>query len=207
MKKILAASLILLSLALGGCSSDNSPRITALAEQPRIVLDVRSISLADRTLPTSDSLYTLNRFSPTIAESVRKWAANHLQAVGQTGQAIIVLKDASLTAQPLPKKSGMDSWFTRQQSVRYTGRAELSIEVKGIEGGKDSFGTVEASAIRSVTLPEDPHDMEKQDAYEALLTGLMTDLQEHLNEGIRAHLSRFVITAPLSPTLGNLEQP
>ena len=207
MKKI-AATLGLVAV-LAACSSEQMPPVTDHTPLPKISLDVQAITLTDRSgLQRTGSPYNSNHFSPTIAEDIKKWAGNRLQAVGQTGQAIVIIKDASLVEIPLQKKTGMDSWFTRQQGVRYTGHAEVTIEAKGKEGGRDGFATTEAVATHSVTLPENPSPIEKQDAYYALLTGLMKDLEQSLDSGIQAHMGTFIITAPLynapvSPVLGN----
>ena len=199
MKKI-AVTLGLVTI-LAACSSEPMPPITGHTPRAKISLDVQSITLADRSGPQmAGSPYNSNRFSPTIAEDIKKWAGNRLQAVGQAGQAIVIIKDASLTEIPLPKKTGMDSWFTRQQGVRYTGHAEVTVEAKGKEGGRDGFATTEAVATHSVTLPENPSPIEKQDAYYALLTGLMKDLEQSLDSGIQAHMGTFIITAPLYTT-------
>ena len=98
-----------------------------------------------------------------------------------------------MTSQPLPLKTGIDSWFTRQQALKYTGHAEVTVEANGSAG----FATSTASATRSVTLPENPNALEKQDAYYSLLNGLMKDLGEHLDSGIQGHLQNFIITAPI----------
>ena len=199
MKKIMVT--LGLVAALAACSSGTMTPLPDHTARTKISLDVQAITLADRSaLQMSGSPYASNHFSPTIAEDIKQWAGNRLQAVGQTGQAIVIIKDASLTEAPLPLKTGMDSWFTRQQGVRYTGHAEVSVEARGKEGGRDGFATTEAVATHSVTLPENPSPIEKQDAYYALLTGLMKDLEQSLDSGIQAHMGTFIITAPLYAT-------
>jgi hypothetical protein len=179
-------------LALAACSSDPTPPPVAYERDPspKIVLDVKKISLADRSgsLPMS-SPYKTNRFSPTIAEAIKEWAVEHLQAGGQQGQAIVLIKKASLTSQPLQMKDGIDSWFTRQQSLKYTAQAEVAIEASGQNG----FAVAEASASRAVTLPEDPTDEEKQEAYGSMLNGLMRDLQDNLRSSIHGHMAGFIV--------------
>ena len=193
MKKIIAA--LGFVAALSACSSEPMPPLPDHPVQSKISLDVQAVTLADRSgLQMSRSLYKNNHFSPTIADQIKQWAGTRLQAVGQSGQAIVIIKDASLTEQALPKKTGMDSWLTRQQGVKYTGRAEVVVEAKAHEG----FATTDAVATRSVTLPENPSPIEKQDAYYTLVTGLMKDLESNLNAGIQSHMGNFIITAPLS---------
>jgi len=195
MKKLSAAFGLLISLA--ACSSEPLPPVpSSHTLPPKIVLDVQSINLADRSQQPPNSPYLTNHFTPTINDAIKQWAMDRLQAAGQTGQAIVLIKDASLTAQPLAMKDGMDSWFTRQQGVKYVARAEVSVEANGREG----FATADAVATRAVTLPENPTPMERQEAYYSLLNGLMKDLGQNLDGAIQTHMSNFIITAPIMGT-------
>ena len=170
------------------------PPVSTAAAPVKIALDVQAVTLADNSpLQMPGSLYANNHFSPTIADEIKKWAGDHLQAAGQTGVATVIIKNASVTEQNLAVKGGIENAFTRQQGVKYTAQAEVVIEAKG----QDSFATTDATATRSVTLPENPSPLEKQDAYYTLLTGLMKDLDQNLNTGIQSHMERFIITAPL----------
>jgi hypothetical protein len=191
MKKLCAAFGLLLALTACETQQAPPPAHTSAAPPPKIALDVQVINLADRSgqQPVS-SPYNSNRFSPTIADAIKQWASDRLQAAGQSGQAIIVIKDASLIAQPMPIKEGIDGWFTRQQGVKYIGRAEVSIEANGRPG----FSMADAVATRAVTLPENPTPIEKQDAYYTMLNGLMKDLGQNLETGIQTHMGSFIVS-------------
>ncbi len=194
MKKTVAAFGLMLILA--ACSSAQTPPPVAVNQilSPKIAMDVRVISLADRSgLQPSDSPYNGNHFSPTITDAIKQWAADRLQANGQSGQAIVLIKKASLSAQPLPIKDGVEGWFTREQGSKYVARAEVSIEANG----KNGFAVTDASATRAVTLPESPTESEKQAAYMLILNGLMKDLGENLEAGIHEHMSNFIAAAPV----------
>ena len=93
----------------------------------------------------------------------------------------------------MPLKTGVDTWFTRQQNSKYVGHAEVSIEANGPAG----FAVTEVTANRSFSLPENPTPTEKQDAYYSLITDMMRDLDQNLQSGIHSHLRKFVITAPI----------
>ncbi len=194
MKKTSAAFGALLILLAACASEPTAPGTFSRVLSPKIAMDVKIISLADRSgAQPLTSPYKTNKFSPTIAEAVKQWAVDRLQANGKVGQAIIIVKNASLTVQSLPVKDGVEGWFTRDQSLKYTGRAEVTVEANGSGG----FAVADASATRSVTLPEDPTEQEKQDAYATLLNGLMKDLGENLEQGIREHMGRFLTAPPV----------
>jgi hypothetical protein len=165
-----------------------------LSPTPKISFDVKRISLADRSGYTPPNIFKDDDFQPSIAEAVKGWAKDHLQAVGQTGQAIVVIKKAFVSVQPLSTDDGIENWFTRQQTERYTARAEISIEANGQPG----FAVADAAASRSVTMPDGPSTAEKHVAYNTLLNGLMKDLQENLVASIHSHMATFIGSAPLA---------
>ena len=191
MKKSLAAFGLIIALA---ACADDKIQVTPYAPSmgSKISLDVHKITLADRSLTAGNSVYASNHFTPTLGEAVKQWAFDHLEAVGQDGDAIVIVKDSSLTAQPLATPGGIDSWFTRQQGSKYVAHVDVAIEANGAPG----YAVAEASASRVLTLPENPSEAEKQDAYNTLLTGVMHDLQHNLESGIQSHLHRFVSHVP-----------
>ncbi len=159
----------------------------------KINLDVLSIVVLDRSnAMLGPSPYTTNNFQPTITNAIRQWASEKLVAVGTTGQAIFVIKDASLKSEAIPYH---DSWFTREQTSKYVGHAEIELDVTGHEG----HGMVTTAATQFETLPETPSSIERQNAYTKLLNGLMHDLGNNVRGGIHDHINNFVITAPVIP--------
>lgn len=190
MKKLNCTRILALSLiALLAACADNNPKVVPVATGAgsKINLDVRTISLADRSgMQPADSPYTSNHFQPTIADAIRQWATDHLQATGTSGEAIVIIKDASLTAQPIPYAR---DFFTRQQASKYTGHAEVEIDVKG--SGSD-YALASASATHYQSLPETPTDLEKQNAYNIVLNGLMRDLGQNIDASVREHMQGYV---------------
>ena len=192
MKKILAA--IVLPLVLVACADTPPPAVKVETDMgPKINLDVLSVVVLDRTEPLGGrSLYNTNDFQPTIATAVREWATDKLVATGSTGQAIVVIRDASLKYEVLPHK---DDMFTREQASKYIGHAAVEIDVTGREG----HGQVSADASRFATLPEEPSALERKNAYAKMLNGLTADLAAKLRVGIKDHIGSYVITAPILP--------
>jgi hypothetical protein len=192
MKKIISAFAFL--LLLSACADAPPPVVQQDVDtSPKINLDVLTVVVIDR----SESLvagtpYATNNLQPTIANALRRWATDKLIAVGSTGEAIVVIRDANLKAQAL---SHSDDWFTREQASKYSGRAAVDIEISAREGQ----GRVSAEASHFETLPETPTTLERQNAYNKVLNALMRDIGANLRAGIRDHLNKFVITAPILP--------
>ena len=193
MKKTFAALGVI--LALTACSAEPAPPMAVKQVlPPKMSVNVQAINLADRSgIQPANSPYKTNKFSPTISESIKQWASDRLQAVGTSGQAVIIIKEASLTEQKVPTKEGFEGWFTREQGVKYIGRAEVTVEAHSPQG----YAVTDASASRTVSLPENPNPMERQEAYYNLINGLMTDLGKNLDSGIQTHMGNFIVRSPI----------
>jgi hypothetical protein len=190
MKKLLAVFTCL--LLLSACADTPPPPVKLETDtSSKINLDVLTVTVIDRSAPSAaSSPYTTNNFQPTIASALRHWAMDKLVAVGTTGEAIVVIRDASLTSDSLKHS---DSWFTREQASKYTGRAAIDIDVTGREGQ----GHASAEASRFETLPEEPTARERQNAYTKILNAVMSDVGAKLRSGVNDHLGAFIVTAPV----------
>ena len=183
---------VLIPILLCACSTSPAP-VTPLdySQLDRINLDVRDLTFTDHGLDMPPALPVINdQFSPTIADSLHNWASQRLQAVGISGTATIVVKNAYVTGEGITSDS---SWFTSGQNGKYTGHAEVEIDARGAEG----YGLATANATRSVTLSSNPDEDEKRDAYRALLNGLMQDLNNYIDQAIHDHMGQFIVTAPI----------
>jgi hypothetical protein len=180
-------------LFLSACSSGEPgtpPLKLDYSQFGKINLDIQNVTIVDRDAgPSAQSV----SFQPSIGNAVRQWANDRLQGVGTSGQGIVEIKDANVTALSLATEGGFDNWFKRQQASKYVGHVSVEIEVKG-RGG---YGVATAEASRTVTLPEDPSDMERHEAYNRLIEGMMADLNANLDQSIHEHLQDFIITAPV----------
>jgi len=190
MKKLIA--LLAVFVLLDACADTPpppAPRQYVLP--PKINLDVQNLSLTDRTvIQPPSSPYNSNNFQPTITQAIRQWAKDRLQAVGADGQALVIIKDASLMQQAIPFQS---DWFTRQQASKYVAHAAVDVESRGHDG----YAIASAEATRFVTLPENPTSEERQKAYFDVLNGLMRDLGQNLEASIQEHMHDFIITVPM----------
>lgn len=182
------------------CSTETTPAPLELdySQLGKINLDVQNLSVVDRSNQVNSAPYIDNQFHPTIDDAIHQWVAGRLRATGFSGQATIIIKEASLSSQALPMEQGVRSWFERQQATKYTGRAAVDLEINGRQG----YAIASAQAERTVSVPENPSAADKQDAYRKLLTGLMQDLSRNLNDAIHDHLQNFVVTAPILPGTG-----
>ncbi len=197
MKKLLLA--LLLGAALTACASEPSrPGSIQLdySALGKIYLTTQDVKVVDRTNTLKRPPNVGHMFHPTLIEAVERWTGDRLQATGNAGHAVVTVKEASVVEKPLPMKTGMDKWFTRQQAGKYL--AKLEVEVSAQTPVNNTNGFASAHATHAVTLAEEPTEAEKVDAYRVLLDGLMVELNRNLESAMRRHLAPFIASYPPS---------
>lgn len=196
---------ILALLLLSACASEPRPTPMQLdySGLGKIYLDTQDLRIINRAQNTPQwAPYVGHMFQPKLIDAVQKLAADRFQAAGSLGHATLIIKDATVTEQSLRTSSDFESLFKRQQSSKYIGRVEVTLEAQTPADGVT--GLANAHAVYSVTLPEDPTEVEKYDAYNKLLTTVMADLNRELERAVKSHMARFVLSNPpserMSPT-------
>jgi len=194
MKKLLTLAALVL---LAACSSEPRPEPIQLdySNLSKIYLDTQDLRIIDRSksVPTWKP-YVGHLFKPKLTDAINRLVTDRLQAAGRMGHATLIIKDATVSEQPLSTTSDFESLFTRQQASKYIGRVELSLEAQSPVDG--SIAMANAHATYAVTLPEDPSDYEKHEAYRTLLTELMAEVNRNFDKAIRTHMARFILSGP-----------
>lgn len=194
--KLLLALMVLLS----ACSSDIQPEKIKLdySGLGKIYINTADLRIINRANEPQYAPYVGHTFTPKLVDAVNRLAGDRLQAAGQLGHATLIIKDANVTEQSLSMSSDFESLFTRQQGSKLVGRVEVSLEAQSPKDASVAMAT--AHAVYSATLPEDPTEAERYDAYGRLVNALMVDLNKELERGIRKHMSAFLLTGPASDT-------
>jgi len=180
---------------LAACSTPQAPDPIRLdySHLGKIVVDAQDLRIINRAETTPQwAPYVGHIFRPSLTDAVYRLAADRLHAAGQLGHATLIIRDANVTEQSLDTSSDFESLFTRQQASKYIGRIEVSLEAQSPADA--GIGMATAHAVYAVSLPEDPTEMEKHEAYRKLLNNLMADLNKELERAIRAHMGRFILS-------------
>jgi hypothetical protein len=188
-----AVFLLLAGVGLTSCSSSNHrygfDEITFSHLSP-FPLDVAVVDIVNdyrspRRAPNAEHLFPVEP-----ADAAMQWARDRLVAVGSNGSALFTVLQASAVEVPLEQTTGVEGFFTDEQSERYDAIVEVRLEVKNAQGMRT--GTVTARAQRSMTVVEDATLNEREMTWYNLTEALMSDLNAELDRNIREHLAAFL---------------
>ena len=184
---------IILVAGLAACQTPppkpQYPEITFSNLEP-IHLDVARIEVVDDYVPPMRAPNVEQEFPVPIYSVARRWAHDRLRAVGTTGIARVVIKDASAIESDLRKTPGLKGAFTTDQATRYTARVQMAVEVRDDHGFKQA--SAEASATRSNTLPEDATLNQRDQLFFDMTEALMRSVDQELEKNIRTYMARFL---------------
>lgn len=192
---------------LSACAFDPMPDPVMLdySNYERIHLDVKDLRIVNRAQNKPEwPPYVGHKFAPSLTDALYRLAGDRLQAVGETGTAKLVIREASVIEQAIETSTEWERIFTREQASKYIGRAEVSLEAFAPRG---AMNVATAHAVHSVTLPEDPSEAEKYRAYTKLMENLIANLNIQLEKGIRQHMVRFIVPEPAAAELPPIDMP
>lgn len=184
-------------ILLAACSSEPAsipPLQLDYSSLGQINLNVQDVNVINRAVGTPmRAPYVGHMFKPQLADAVTRWSQDRLRAAGNVGHATVIIKEASVKEAPLNTTSGIEGWFTREQASKYIGRVEVDVEAQ--TPVNNTLGKASAHAAYAVTLPEKPTDVEKQEAYRAIVENIMRELNPKLEQAMRAHMAPFIVSS------------
>ena len=129
-------------------------------------------------------------FPTTPAAAAERWAQDRIRAVGDTGWARFIVREAGVTETDLDPQDGLRGAFTEEQSERYEGVLDVVLEIRSDRGFRDAY--VEARSTRTRTVSEDITVNDRRRVFFELTEGLMADVSAQLEDRIREHLAKYL---------------
>jgi hypothetical protein len=185
--------LILLAVVLTGCKTEPPPaRLPDMTfvNLPKILIDVAQIEIVDTYSPPFAPPNVEHKMPVPPAGAARRWAQDRLVAVGQSGRAVVTIKDAHVTETLLAKSTGVTSTFTTQQGARYDGVIEMTVEIKGDRGFQTA--AAQGRAVRSQSVPENISPNRLDEVWYEMVEVMMRDINAQLERNMRQFMGRFV---------------
>jgi hypothetical protein len=179
--------------AMAACSSPAEqpplPELTYNALPP-LRLDVAQIQIVQSYQPPEKAPNVDHLFPQQPAKVAGRWAQDRLQAVGQGGQGVFTILDASAIDVKLPRSQGLSSLTTVDQTDRYDLTITVRLQVTSADGLRN--GQVQASASRSQSISEKTTPDERTVVWYQITQETMNDLNVKLENEIRSHLAGFL---------------
>ncbi|HAU29397.1 MAG TPA: hypothetical protein DCW68_04710 [Rhodospirillaceae bacterium] len=191
MKKMLFA---VATLALWGCAMPLGGHYVEAGRGydtiDRIHLDVSDIEVVDRYIAPFAPPHVDHMFAKTPTMAIHDWVSDRLMVDGVDGRMEVVILDAGVVEEVLPKKGGFEGLFTNEQDVRYTGRLEVAVKME--KPSAQYLGTAQVVAQRSVTVPESASMSDREMAWGHMTSAMMGDLDRAMEQALREKLPRSV---------------
>ncbi len=130
------------------------------------------------------------RFPNPPADLIRKWANQRLIAVGGPNRVVVTIDDASAIQKTLPKKTGIEGAFTKEQAWNVDTNARVRVQLFTPE---KNFAAAEASAQASASksIREDASPYERDKAYNELTQTLLASLTTELDRQVNGYFGKF----------------
>ncbi len=159
--------------------------------RPPIELAVARIEVVQRYQPPGVPPHVEHQFLQVPSDVIRRWAEQRLRAVGSTGTATVVIEDAGVVEEQLPRTTGLRGAFTVDQSQRY--RLTMAVRIEAANPANRTSGFASGHVERTVTVAEDISPPEREVTWYHLVETAAADLDTQLEASIRQHLGPLVV--------------
>lgn len=193
MTRLTLALAAMLTLFVSACETQvERPRYAAItfAHLEPIALDVASLRIVAAYQEPETPPNVEHEFPANPLETAKRWGQDRLNPVGQSGEVVVTIEDASVVEVPLEKKSGITGVFTEDQSERYDAVIRMTITAEDTSRGISASTSSEARRGRTVS--EDLTLNEREKIWYELTEALMRDLDARLEQSVRQHLTKFL---------------
>ena len=128
------------------------------------------------------------RMPPKIA--MVSWLKDRFQPIGSSGILSLIIKDATVTEEPLSIDKSLKGRLTKQQSVIYKMIVSASLQVKDKNG--KIMATASASTERSVTAREDISLNDRDRLLLEMAGDLIRDFNNSIEPNIYSHFKPWL---------------
>ena len=181
-------------LTLGACAENVAPPAPQINYDQYGVqrLNVERIRFVNDYRPPAHEPNVEHQFVVPPYFAAQQWAQKHYQAVGNIGQATIRVVDAKVVHVPLPTRQGVESLFYNELGEKLEARLVVRLEVESPK--YENIPYAEAEVVRSVNLPEDISQHDREQVYQQLTIDLITELNRVMQQSVQRNMP--AITQP-----------
>lgn len=180
---------------LAACAAPPAPplnmKVTFQNREP-IRIDAVRIKVTEAYTPNTNPPHIEHLYQQTPATLARRWASERLNPVGQSGQVMLIIKEASVIEEPLPVTKGLSGLFANESEVRLQATLKARLEYVELGERRRSFvADVEAKADR--TIPEGATLNERDLAYFSTLERLAVEFDKALSNEVSRAMAPIIL--------------
>jgi len=160
----------------------------SFAHLPPIKLNVAKIDVKEPTVEAPGNGNIEHELPVSLRGAALRWARERLQAVGQTGSAVVVIEQADFREERLKKTTGVKGIFTTDQVERYQAVLAISVSISEPNGSAKA----RAKGSRSQTVPEDASLADREKVWFSMTEKLVKAVDAEMEKRIRQNLQHYV---------------
>jgi len=195
MNKLSFVLLAIIGFALVSCSSDSvAPEYKPIsfADSKPLVFNVSAINVVNEYQSPGIAPNVEHLFITTPAQALQVWGKERLQAKGTSKSLRIVIKDASVIEQAIPKSEGWKGTFTKEQTSNFTARLNARLEIVG-DDPIFPEAEINVTVSRSKTLGEDATLNDRNALYYELTNELINDFNKEAEKNIQTSFYKYLV--------------
>ena len=188
--------LLLPLLAMAACSSPEiEPRKKlGFKQYPPINLNVASVEVKEEYQSPLSHPNVEQEFRTTPAEAVEIWVNDRIRTTGGSKRLVVIVKDASVTTDALPRTGGFKGMYTIDQKERYNARLEVEMRIYGEKALSEA--SINVVATRSDTAAENFSPLERDQLFDRMVHDLMALLNAELEKNFQMYFSAYLDYSP-----------
>ncbi len=161
----------------------------SFANLPPIRLDVAKLEVEVTYKPPlkSPNVDHLSPLPPAVA--AERWARERILPVGSSGSARVIISNGAIVERPLDRTKGLKGLITRDQTERYDGVLEVTLEIRS-DRYRDAY--VKAEAERSRSVAEDATLNQREMLWFKISEDLIKEINTQMDRTIPDVLRRWL---------------
>lgn len=198
-----AAALFSLAL-LAGCA--NTPPTTALPVQgfdhlPPAMLNAASVEIVQTYTPPMERPHVEHLFPTPLYKTIERYGRERFQMGSDTGKVRVIIDEASVLEETLPKHTGIQDFFYRDQDKDYKGRIALQFKFYADDAAMIPLGEARVVSERTMSMEEGIAPAERDRQWLEMSEQMVNDLDAAVLRVLRSELPQMLIeTPPPAPT-------
>lgn len=163
----------------------------SFAAMPPIRLNVADVQVHEEYISPFKEPHVEHYFPTPPAEGVKIWVRERIQATGTAGRLDVVIHDAGVLESTLPRTAGLKGAFTKDQSMRYDGRLEVSLK---LYDGQDIISRADAhvEVTKTQTIGEDATVADRDRLFDRMSKEMLATLNAELEKNISQYFALYL---------------